>query len=308
MVPFGYRSYYEAKYETGYVQQQDIHLETSTVREALRFSAMLRQPKSVSNPDKCEYVEQVIKVSIRPVFQISPILIRLQTLNMEDFAEAVVGVPGEGLNVEQRKLLTIGVELAAKPALLLFLDEPTSGLDSQSSLTIIRLLRKLADNGQAVLATIHQPSSILFEEFDQLLFLAKGGRTVYFGEIGENSRTLLDYFETHGARPCGESENPAEYILEIVTAGASGKTGLGREWPDIWQWSQESRKVKLEQDRIHQDMESIGSGETSNGSGGEFAVPLYIQLRHTTLRIFQQYWRTPSYIWGKILLGGISAL
>ncbi|KAG9572158.1 pleiotropic drug resistance protein, ABC superfamily, partial [Aureobasidium melanogenum] len=31
--------------KTGYVQQQDLHLETSTVRESLRFSAMLRQPK-----------------------------------------------------------------------------------------------------------------------------------------------------------------------------------------------------------------------------------------------------------------------
>jgi ATP-binding cassette, subfamily G (WHITE), member 2, PDR len=101
---------------TGYVQQQDLHLETSTVREALRFSATLRQPKSVSKVEKYAYVEEVIKI-----------------LNMDEFAEAVVGVPGEGLNVEQRKLLTIGVELAAKPALLLFLDEPTSGLDSQSS-------------------------------------------------------------------------------------------------------------------------------------------------------------------------------
>ena len=94
--------------KTGYVQQQDLHLETSTVRESLRFSAMLRQPDSVSKEEKYNYVEEVIKM-----------------LNMEDFAEAIVGVPGEGLNVEQRKLLTIGVELAAKPKLLLFLDEPT---------------------------------------------------------------------------------------------------------------------------------------------------------------------------------------
>lgn len=101
---------------TGYVQQQDLHLETSTVREALRFSATLRQPKSVSQAKKNAYVEDVIEM-----------------LNMQDFAEAVVGVPGDGLNVEQRKLLTISVELAAKPAILLFLDEPTSGLDSQSS-------------------------------------------------------------------------------------------------------------------------------------------------------------------------------
>jgi ABC-type multidrug transport system ATPase subunit len=134
-------------------------------------------------------------------------------LNMQDFAEAVVGVPGEGLNVEQRKLLTIGVELAAKPALLLFLDEPTSGLDSQSSWAIIAFLRKLADNGQAVLATIHQPSAILFQEFDRLLFLAKGGKTVYFGDVGKNSRTLLDYFESNGAEKCGENENPAEVSL-----------------------------------------------------------------------------------------------
>ena len=96
--------------KTGYVQQQDLHLETSTVREALRFSAILRQPASVTKSEKYEFVEDVIKM-----------------LNMEDFSEAVVGQPGQGLNVEQRKLLTIGVELAAKPALLLFLDEPTSG-------------------------------------------------------------------------------------------------------------------------------------------------------------------------------------
>jgi ATP-binding cassette subfamily G (WHITE) protein 2 (PDR) len=86
------------------------------VRESLQFSAMLRQPKTVSKKEKYDYVEEVIKM-----------------LNMTDFANAVVGVPGEGLNVEQRKLLTIGVELAAKPKLLLFLDEPTSGLDSQVS-------------------------------------------------------------------------------------------------------------------------------------------------------------------------------
>lgn len=169
-------------------------METTTVREALRFSAMLRQPKTVSKAEKYDFVEDVIKM-----------------LNMQEFAEAVVGVPGEGLNVEQRKLLTIGVELAAKPALLLFLDEPTSGLDSQSSWAIVAFLRKLADNGQAVLATIHQPSAILFQEFDRLLFLAKGGRTVYFGDIGRNSETLLNYFESHGADKCGEDDNPAEY-------------------------------------------------------------------------------------------------
>ncbi|KAI9841997.1 MAG: hypothetical protein M1838_003324 [Thelocarpon superellum] len=276
--------------KTGYVQQQDLHLETTTVREALRFSAALRQPKGVSRKEKDAFVEEVIKM-----------------LNMADFAEAVVGVPGEGLNVEQRKLLTIGVELAAKPALLLFLDEPTSGLDSQSSWAIIAFLRKLADHGQAVLSTIHQPSSILFQEFDRLLFLAKGGHTVYFGEIGDNSRTMLDYFERHGGRKCGDEENPAEYMLETVGAGASGKATM--DWAEVWKGSEEYTAVQRELDRIQQDMggKHVATDEDASAHS-EFAVPFTTQLMEVTIRVFQQYWRTPAYIWAKLLLGVASAL
>lgn len=84
--------------KTGYVQQQDLHLQTSTVREALVFSAVLRQPANVPRQEKVEYVSEVIKL-----------------LDMEEYADAIVGVPGEGLNVEQRKRLTIGIELVAKP-------------------------------------------------------------------------------------------------------------------------------------------------------------------------------------------------
>ncbi|KAJ9109699.1 ABC multidrug transporter afr2 [Naganishia cerealis] len=84
--------------KTGYVQQQDLHLSTSTVREALRFSALLRQPAKVSRQEKLDYVEEVLLL-----------------LEMESYADAVVGVLGEGLNVEQRKRLTIAVELVAKP-------------------------------------------------------------------------------------------------------------------------------------------------------------------------------------------------
>jgi ATP-binding cassette subfamily G (WHITE) protein 2 (PDR) len=226
-------------------------------------------------------------------------------LDMEEFAEAIVGVPGEGLNVEQRKLLTIGVELAAKPALLLFLDEPTSGLDSQSSWAIVGFLRKLANSGQAILSTIHQPSSILFQEFDNLLFLAKGGRTVYFGPIGPNSETLLQYFEKHGAMPCAEQENPAEYILEAVTLGASGQTG--HDWPVIWKSSDEIENMTKKLEQIHHETRLIEMKDDS-GDTDEFAMPLFTQIRCCTTRIFQQYWRTPSYIWGKVILGLASAL
>lgn len=275
--------------KTGYVQQQDLHLETSTVREALGFSAMLRQPKTVPAKEKYAYVEEVIKM-----------------LNMEDFAEAVVGFPGKGLNVEQRKLLTIGVELAAKPQLLLFLDEPTSGLDSQSSWAICAFLRKLADHGQAVLSTIHQPSAVLFQEFDRLLFLAKGGKTVYFGEIGEQSRILLEYFQANGARKCLDGENPAEYMLEIIGAGSSGTSS--QDWPEVWKKSEQATGIQTELEEIHKDKKSESSSKDSDGPKTEFAMPFTSQLYHVSYRVFQQYWRMPSYIYGKFMLGIASAL
>ena len=122
---------------------------------------------------------------------------------LEAYADAVVG----SLGVEHRKRTTIAVELVAKPSLI-FLDEPTSGLDSQSAWAIVSFLRDLADSGQAIICTIHQPSAELFQVFDRLLLLRKGGQTVYFGDIGPNSGTLISYFERNGAAQCGPEENP----------------------------------------------------------------------------------------------------
>jgi ATP-binding cassette subfamily G (WHITE) protein 2 (PDR) len=107
----------------------------------------------------------------------------IRILSMDEYADAIVGVLGSGLNVEQRKRLTIGVELVAKPPLLLFIDEPTSGLDSQTSWAVLDLLEKLSKAGQSILCTIHQPSAMLFQRFDRLLLLAEGGRSVYFGKL-----------------------------------------------------------------------------------------------------------------------------
>jgi ATP-binding cassette, subfamily G (WHITE), member 2, SNQ2 len=128
----------------------------------------------------------------------------IELLELQDLSEALVF----SLNVEARKRLTIGVELASKPELLLFLDEPTSGLDAQSAWNLVRFLRKLADQGQAILCTIHQPSSLLFESFDRLLLLERGGETVYFGDIGKDSHVLRDYFSRYGA-DCPSNVNPA---------------------------------------------------------------------------------------------------
>ncbi|KIM94629.1 hypothetical protein OIDMADRAFT_106686 [Oidiodendron maius Zn] len=268
---------------TGYVQQQDLHLETTTVREALNFSALLRQPAHVSRKEKLAYVDEVIKL-----------------LDMEEYADAVVGILGEGLNVEQRKRLTIGVELAAKPPLLLFVDEPTSGLDSQTSWAILDLLEKLTKSGQAILCTIHQPSAMLFQRFDRLLFLAKGGRTVYFGDIGKNSKTMIDYFEHNGAPSCPPDANPAEWMLEAIGAAPGSISDV--DWYKTWRSSLEFEAVQTELQSLKSHARDTQTPGDEPAGFQEFAAPFSVQLFEVTHRVFQQYWRTPSYIYSKASL------
>ncbi|RSL47670.1 hypothetical protein CEP54_013279 [Fusarium duplospermum] len=217
--------------KTGYVQQPDLHLSTSTVREALVFSAILRQPSRYSKEEKLAYVDEVIDL-----------------LDMTDYADTIVGIPGSGLNVEQRKRLAIGVELAARPQLLLFLDEPTSGLDSQTSWSICDLMEKLTKSGQAILCTIHQPSAMLFQRFDRLLLLAKGGKTVYFGKVGKNSSTLMDYFVRNGGLALPEGSNPAEHMLNVI--GAAPGASIDINWPAVWRSSPEYQGVQDELARL----------------------------------------------------------
>jgi len=275
--------------KTGYVQQQDLHLQTTTVREALNFSALLRQPDHVPREEKLAYVDEVIKL-----------------LDMEEYADAIIGVPGEGLNVEQRKRLTIGVELAAKPPLLLFVDEPTSGLDSQTSWAILDLLEKLTKSGQAVLCTIHQPSAMLFQRFDRLLFLAKGGKTVYFGDIGKNSKTMTSYFERNSGLNCPPDANPAEWMLEVI--GAAPGTHSDVDWFQAWRDSPEYTAVQQELERLKTEPKQESPVSTDDGSYREFAAPFHKQLLEVTYRVFQQYWRTPSYIYSKAALCVLVAL
>ena len=280
--------------KTGYVQQQDLHLQTSTVRESLQFSALLRQPANVSRHSKLAYVEEVIKL-----------------LEMQHYADAVVGVPGEGLNVEQRKRLTIGVEMAAKPQLLLFLDEPTSGLDSQTSWSICDLMEKLARHGQAILFTIHQPSAMLFQRFDRLLLLTKGGKTVYFGEIGENSKTMTSYFERNGGFPCRPDANPAEWMLEVIGSAPGSHSDV--DWPQAWRQSPEIKRVHEQLDELKEELPRLrpvrtGQGVLDKASYREFAAPFGVQLYECLKRVFAQYWRTPSYIYSKAALSILTAL
>ncbi|KAK5658003.1 hypothetical protein OQA88_2557 [Cercophora sp. LCS_1] len=274
--------------KTGYVQQFDLHLATDTVREALQFSALMRQPATYTKQEKLDYVEDVIKL-----------------LSMEEYAEAVVGVPGEGLNVEQRKRLSIGVELAARPQLLVFLDEPTSGLDSQTAWSILDLLATLKHHGQAVLCTIHQPSAPLFERFDRLLFLCPNGRTAYFGDLGPGCQALINYFERNGARPCLPQGNPAEWLMETIGCTPGSRSEI--DWPSVWQKSPELASVRRELDAL-ETVKSYTNKDTDSPDYWEFAAPYHVQMLVCIKRVTTQYWRSPTYIYSKLALTTLDGL
>ncbi|KFH43201.1 ABC transporter G family-like protein [Hapsidospora chrysogenum ATCC 11550] len=280
----------------GYCEQLDVHEPLSTVREALEFSALLRQSRDTPVEKKLKYVDTIIDL-----------------LEMHDIENTLIGTTAAGLSVEQRKRLTIGVELVSKPSILIFLDEPTSGLDGQAAFNIVRFLRKLADVGQAVLVTIHQPSASLFAQFDTLLLLAKGGKTastaclyaerdVYFGDIGHDGATVKEYFGRNGA-PCPQNANPAEHMIDVVSGSS---ISAGRDWNEVWLASPEYAAMTQELDHIIRDAASKPPGTLDDGH--EFATPIWTQLKLVTNRNNVSLWRNTGYINNKFMLHIFSGL
>ncbi|KAG0649701.1 abc multidrug transporter atrF [Hyphodiscus hymeniophilus] len=261
---------------TGFCEQMDLHDGTATIREALEFSAVLRQDRSIPRSEKIAYVDKIIDL-----------------LELRDMQDALVRC----LGVEQRKRVTIGVELAAKPSLLLFLDEPTSGLDSQSAFSIVRFLKKLSQAGQAIICTIHQPSSVLIQEFDMILALNPGGNTFYFGPVGENGSAVIKYFADRGVE-CPPEKNVAEFILETAAKGGKRKDGKKLNWNDEWRNSEEAKQVKQEIQKIKNERIKVEPPHADTQH--EFASPVWLQTTELTKRIFAQHWRDPPYLYGKL--------
>ncbi|KAF2149753.1 hypothetical protein K461DRAFT_323290 [Myriangium duriaei CBS 260.36] len=268
----------------GYCEQLDVHEAYATVREALEFSALLRQSRETPREEKLAYVDTIIDL-----------------LELRDLEHTLIGKIGSGLSVEQRKRVTIGVELVSKPSILIFLDEPTSGLDGQAAFNTVRFLRKLADVGQAVLVTVHQPSAQLFAQFDTLLLLAKGGKTVYFGDIGDNAQTIKDYFGRYGA-PCPARSNPAEHMIDVV----SGSLSKGKDWHKVWLESPESVTITNELDRMITHAAAAPPGTQDDGH--EFATTLWEQVKLVSNRANMSLFRNTEYVMNKFALHIGSAL
>lgn len=273
----------EFQRNTGFCLQGDLHDGTATIREALEFSAILRQESSIPRAEKIAYVDKIVDL-----------------LELDELQDALI----MSLGVEQRKRLTIGVELAAKPSLLLFLDEPTSGLDSQSAYSIVRFLKKLSMAGQAIVCTIHQPSSVLIQQFDMILALNPGGNTFYFGPVGENGSDVIKYFGDRGVQ-CPPKKNVAEFILETAAKQPRREDGTRIDWNEEWRNSEQAQGVIDEIESLKMTRTKTEDQGKNKENEKEFAASTWLQTTELTKRIFRQYWRDPSYLYGKLFVAVI---
>ncbi|XP_073149762.1 pleiotropic drug resistance protein 3-like [Henckelia pumila] len=258
---------------SGYCEQVDIHSPQITVEESLIFSAWLRLQPSIDPKTKYEFVNEV-----------------LETIELDGIKDALVGMPGvTGLSTEQRKRLTIAVELVANPSII-FMDEPTTGLDARAAAIVMRAVKNVANTGRTIVCTIHQPSIDIFEAFDELVLLKTGGQMIYCGPLGQHSSKVIEYFEgVSGVPKIRDNYNPATWMLEVTST--SSEAELRVDFADIYKSSSLYETNKELVDRL---------GKPPAGSKDLHFPTLYSQnwwgqFKSCLWKQYWSYWRSPSY-------------
>ncbi|OIS99440.1 PREDICTED: pleiotropic drug resistance protein 1-like [Nicotiana attenuata] len=269
---------YPKKQETfarisGYCEQNDIHSPYVTVYESLVYSAWLRLPQDVDENKRKMFVEEVME------------LVELTPLR-----SALVGLPGvNGLSTEQRKRLTIAVELVANPSII-FMDEPTSGLDARAAAIVMRAVRNTVDTGRTVVCTIHQPSIDIFEAFDELFLMKRGGQEIYVGPLGRHSCHLIKYFESMpGVSKIKEAYNPATWMLEVTAS--SQEMMLGVDFADLYKKSDLYKRNKA----LIAELSTPRPGTKDLHFDTQFSQPFWTQCMACLWKQHWSYWRNPAY-------------
>ncbi|KAG9146581.1 hypothetical protein Leryth_014602 [Lithospermum erythrorhizon] len=258
---------------SGYCEQNDIHSPHVTVYESLVYSAWLRLSTDINKQIRKMFIDEVMKL-----------------VELDPIKDVLVGLPGvDGLSTEQRKRLTIAVELVANPSII-FMDEPTTSLDARAAAIVMRTVRNTVDTGRTVVCTIHQPSIDIFEAFDELLLMKRGGEVTYGGPLGQRSCMLLEYFESiPGVPKIKEGSNPATWMLEISTPAVEAQ--LNVNFANIYA---SSHLYRSNQDLIRQlSLPSPGSEDLYFPT--IYSQSFIIQCEACFWKQSSSYWRHPQY-------------
>ncbi|KAJ7275585.1 P-loop containing nucleoside triphosphate hydrolase protein [Mycena haematopus] len=257
-------------------QEDDYHLSALTVRETLRYAAILRLPPKMSKKRKIARAEEVLLM-----------------LGLRDCADIYVG--GEllkGISGGEKRRLSLAVQMISDPSVLV-VDEPTSGLDAFIANNVMECLKEIARSGRTVIVSIHQPRSDIFHSLDNMLILAKGGRAVFSGKREQ----AMYIMESQGYPLPSLWFNPADHLLDLVTVDQRpGKTTDSRARVDglIEFWNTHREKV----DRVdeHQRTE-----ETTMQIVHESRfTPIHIAFPVVWERMFRNLWRQKDAFWGRL--------
>ncbi|KAI3473056.1 hypothetical protein Pfo_031083 [Paulownia fortunei] len=248
---------------SGYCEQTDIHSPQVTVEESVIFSAWLRLDPLIDPKTKSEFVKEVLEI-----------------IELDGIKDALVGVPGvDGLSTEQRKRLTIAVELVANPSII-FMDEPTTGLDARAAAIVMRAVKNVADTGEQLFAPYT----------NQLILLKAGGRMIYSGPLGQHSSKVIEYFEgIYGVPKIKHDCNPATWMLEVTSA--SSEAELGIDFSQIYMNSS-----------LHENNKELARKLGTPPSGSEdlhfptrYSQNGWGQFKTCLWKQYWSYWRSPSY-------------
>ncbi|XP_078443948.1 ABC transporter G family member 36-like [Wolffia australiana] len=269
---------YPKKQETfarisGYCEQNDIHSPNVTVYESLLFSSWLRLPADVDSRTRQMFCEEIMEL-----------------IELTQLRGALVGLPGvNGLSTEQRKRLTIAVELVANPSII-FMDEPTSGLDARAAAIVMRVVKNIVETGRTVVCTIHQPSIDIFEAFDELFLLKRGGEEIYVGPLGHYSCELIKYFEgIKGVPKIRDGYNPATWMLEVTTLAQ--EEALGVDFKEIYKNSELYRRNKA----LIKEMSEPAPNSSDLHFPTQYSRTFATQCMVCLWKQHLSYWRNPSY-------------
>ncbi|XVF38963.1 hypothetical protein REPUB_Repub20aG0148300 [Reevesia pubescens] len=271
---------------SGYCEQNDTHSPLITVEESLVYSAWLRLPSRIDSKTKAEFVNNVI-----------------ETIELDGVRDSLVGIPGvNGLSTEQRKRLTIAVELVANPSII-FMDEPTSGLDARAAAIVMRAVKNIVEMGRTVVCTIHQPSIDIFEAFDELILMKTGGRIIYSGPLGQSSSKIIEYFENiPGVPKLKDNYNPATWMLEVTSK--SVEAGIGIDFAQIYKGS----ILYKENKELVKQLSSPTPGSKDLYFPTRFPQNGWEQFKACLWKQCLSYWRSPSYNLARIIFSSVSSL
>ncbi|KAM3704515.1 hypothetical protein ACJW31_03G010600 [Castanea mollissima] len=260
----------------GYVEKLDAHQPYLSIRESLQFSAALHLGQEISATSRRIHVELV-----------------LNQLGLLPYSNELVGHlrNATGKTFEIAKKITIAVELAANPSILL-LEEPISG-----TLATLNILSQVSNSGRVIISTLTHPNARTLSFFDLALILTREGNQAYFGPVGSNCNDLLHYFTSIPKAPhYSRRDSLVRFIMGALGIGTKKRDTPSLNFSQIYQASSLCEMNNKEICNIKKSIKNIRRNYLSS----TYPAPYSWQAILVILRTQRFLWRNVQYTYARL--------